>query len=300
MGKTRIEWSEEVWNPVVGCTKVSAGCRNCYAERIYERFHPGQKFSEVRCLPGRLDAPLHWRKPRRVFVNSMSDLFHEDVPIQFFTEIYRSILMNYQHTFIVLTKRPERMVVTMKTVIDLEGFVLDNLWLGVSVEDQDTADRRIPLLLQTPAAMRFVSVEPMLGPVDLPKCFKPEDEDWEEINNILDANGDCEPEEFIEECEEECDWINYGNNLVVSSEWREWISWRKWRAERFAMGRKLDWVIVGGESGPKARPMKMEWLRSVVEQCKETGVPVFVKQDSGLRPGRQGRIPDELWIKEYP
>lgn len=162
MATTRIEWADRVWNPVTGCTKVSEGCRNCYAERIAGRFWGERKFTQVQCHADRLDDPLHWKKSSRVFVNSMSDLFHPEVSDRFIGWFFSRMGMAKNHIFMVLTKRPERMSAF------LQGLpILKNVWLGVSVEDQKTADERIPLLLQTPAVVRFVSYEPALGPVDL-------------------------------------------------------------------------------------------------------------------------------------
>lgn len=235
---TKIQWTDKVWNPVTGCTKVSAGCKNCYAERIAGRRLPAggfvdRAFTDVRCHPERLDAPLRWRKPRRVFVNSMSDLFHEDVPAQFIGNVFNVCSRCPQHTFQVLTKRPER----MRRII---GAVPPppNVWLGVSVEDQATADERIPLLLQTPAAVRFVSYEPALGPVRL--------------TSITDGT--------------------FGRDALRVDD--NSLGWPE---------KHIDWVIVGGESGPGARPCDVAWVRSVVEQCRAAGVPCFVKQ-LGARP----------------
>ena len=217
---TKIEWTDEVWNPVTGCDKVSQGCKNCYAERIAERFWGERKFTDVQCHPERLDIPLHWRKPRRVFVNSMSDLFHEDVTDEFITEVWNVMHDTPQHIYQILTKRPERMQwLTHQQWGD--HLVEPNVWLGVSCEDQKTAYERIPLLLQAPAAVRFVSLEPLLGPIDLLAIF--------------------------------------GHDL-------------------YAMNKGLDWVIVGGESGPHARPMHPDWARSIRDQCVEAGVPFFFKQ----------------------
>lgn len=163
MAKSSIEWTDKVWNPVTGCTKVSAGCANCYAETFAHRGMgqwKGRKFEDVRIHNDRLNQPWHWRKPARVFVNSMSDLFHEDVPDDFINAVWRVMAENAQLTFQVLTKRPERMLEF--------GTGNHNIWLGVSVENQKAADERIPLLFQTPAAVRFLSVEPMLESIRLP------------------------------------------------------------------------------------------------------------------------------------
>jgi protein gp37 len=168
MSKTKIAWATDVWNPTVGCTKLSAGCKNCYAERIFERFNTGQKFSEVRYYPERLDQPLHWKKPRRIFVDSMSDLFHEDVSSLFIDQVFETMHLAYWHTFMILTKRAERMYSYIsQRYLPNRLAVLPNVWLGVTTEDQKTADGRIPFLLQTPAAVKFISVEPMLGSVSL-------------------------------------------------------------------------------------------------------------------------------------
>lgn len=239
---TRIEWCDEVWNPVTGCTKVSEGCRHCYAETMAGRRMPAggfadRVFGEVRCHPDRLTQPLRRRKPRTVFVCSMGDLFHEAVPFDFIDQVMDVIGANIEHTFLVLTKRPLRMAEYFKERPELgrcwsldRGALpaaLDNLWLGVSVEDQATANERIPLLLATPAAHRFVSYEPALGPLDLVQATG---------NTSFDPGGDFPPD---------C---------------------------------VLDQVIVGGESGPGARPFDVAWARSVIRQCWRGMVPCFVKQ----------------------
>lgn len=173
--KTKIEWATDVWNPVTGCTKVSEGCRHCYAETIAKRFWGERKFTDVQCHTDRLDAPRHWKKPRRVFVNSMSDLFHPDVPFEFIDRVFGAMTMACEHTFMILTKRPMRMLDWFNwTTHNKTGlWPLPNVWLGVTVENQAVADDRIPLLLQTPAAVRFVSVEPMLAPVDIHDFLHP-------------------------------------------------------------------------------------------------------------------------------
>ena len=228
MGDTTIAWTDKTWNPTTGCSKVSQGCKNCYAERIFHRPYPGRAFTDVRCHPERLDQPLRWRKPRRIFVNSMSDLFHEDVPDQFICDVFtimRDAGVERGHVFQVLTKRPERMLAFAKRYVDIYTAPQPRVWLGVSVEDQATADERIPLLLQTPAAVRFVSYEPALGPVD----FR-----W---------GGMSLPD--------------YAPHRPLP---------------------QLNWVIVGGESGPRARGFRVQWARDTVKQCKAAGVACFVKQ----------------------
>jgi len=202
---TSIEWTNKTWNPVTGCTKVSPGCKHCYAETVAERFwkkqYPGRAgFTEVRCHPERLDEPLRWRKPSRIFVNSMSDLFHEKIPNEFIAAVCGVMAAAPRHTFQVLTKRPARMLAWFgwmrsvgTTIFERDraaaldaavrygvaperindgtdgtsAWPLPNLHIGTSIENQETADERIPFLLQTPAAVRFVSVEPLLGPVSL-------------------------------------------------------------------------------------------------------------------------------------
>lgn len=241
--RTKIEWCDASWSPVTGCTKVSAGCANCYAERMFTRFYGPRKadpstwgknaarFSQVVCHPDRLDQPLHWRKPRRVFVCSMGDLFHEDVPDNFILNVLGAMCRAPQHIYMILTKRAERMRDFCKHYCVM---VSKNLWLGVTVENQETANERIPLLLRTPAAVRFVSVEPMLGPVDI-----------EPFISVYDKNGEpsgprCNPD---------------GTDA-------------------------LGWVICGGETGPGARPMRPDWARSLRDQCQAAGVPFFFEQMS--------------------
>ena len=291
--KSGIQWTEATWNPVTGCSKVSQGCKNCYALRDWPRLsaprpkpnaYTGRAFTDVMCHPERLDQPLRWTKPRRVFVNSMSDLFHESVPFEFIAAVFSIMAVTTRHTYQVLTKRPERMRSFFDWVLDGRSanlfdadervmrhwpqaipwkaagkntgigydncgprFPYENVWLGVSVEDQATADERIPLLLQTPAAVRFVSYEPALGPVDFTDV--PNTANFAEGQRHVDAlrgyAWECSGPEYIDIC---------------------------------SIGSRIDWVIVGGESGPKARPCDVAWIRSTVEQCKAAGVPCFVKQ----------------------
>lgn len=181
--KTEIEWTDATWNPVTGCTKVSAGCKNCYAERDWIRLksnpaakaYHGREFTDVQCHPERLDQPLRWRRPRRIFVNSMSDLFHEQVPFEFIDEVFATMARAKQHTFQVLTKRPDRMLAYFKSSKPssaVDGFMdwgwgetvwpLPNVWMGVSVEDRRHGVQRIEKLRAVPAVVRFVSAEPLL------------------------------------------------------------------------------------------------------------------------------------------
>lgn len=287
---TSIEWTDETWNPFRGCTKISPGCKNCYAKTFAERFrgvpgHPFEQGFDPRFVPERLDVPLRWKKPRRVFVNSMSDLFHESFSNAQIAAVFGVMAAASQHTFQVLTKRPERMRDWFNWIREqaeeLQGAVgerppsghaepsacvmlairfgtgehellrsvakarwpLPNVWLGVSAEDQATADKRIPLLLGTPAAIRFVSAEPLLGPVDFTR---------------IDFPGLNMPPTFRFDA-------LAGGGGKTSTPW------------------KIDWVVTGGESGPGARPCEVEWIRSIVRQCREAHVPVFVKQ-LGAKP----------------
>lgn len=240
MTRTSIEWTDETWNPVTGCDKVSPGCDHCYAETIAHRFAGGPAFPngfDVTLHPERLGLPLGWRKPRRVFVNSMSDLFHTNVSDEYIARVFATMARAERHTFQVLTKRPARMrslisdggqrlleaTTDEETAGALYGapWPLPNVWLGVSAEDQRWADIRIPALFGTPAAVRFVSAEPLLGPIDLtsPRLLAPD---------------------------------------VLTG--------------------RLDWVIVGGESGRGARPMHPDWARSLRDQCSAAAVPFHFKQ----------------------
>lgn len=307
MGETKIEWADKVWNPVTGCSKVSQGCKHCYAERMAKRlagrngYPPAPDQFKVTLHPEKLDEPFHWKKPARVFVDSMSDLFHPDVPFEFVSQIFWAMINNAQHhTFMILTKRPSRMLEFINSYkLDEYGnwdaefscfrwniWPLPNVWLGISIEDQKTANERIPLLSQMPAAVRFLSCEPLLNRIDLIWGMgKPDDDDWDLVNEIQDANDDQEPEEFVEECEAELDWINYGNDLVVNPEHREWESWRLWRARLAKFERLVNWVIVGGESGPGARPMHIDWVRDIRDQCTRAKVPFFFKGWGEWAPG---------------
>ena len=287
---TKIEWTGATWNPVTGCAKVSPGCKHCYAESYWPRLqhlpaYSGRAFTDVRCHADRLDQPLRWKNPRRIFVNSMSDLFHPDVPDDFIDKVFAVMAIEKTHVFQVLTKRPKRMRAYFESLrygrdaddrgykviawadaqfgitsrqVDLIGQTpkgLQNVWLGVSVEDQATAGERIPLLLQTPAAVRWVSAEPLLGPVTL--CL---------------------------------DRLREWNVLAVQNG-------QPWAAV------SIDWVVVGCESGPKARPMNPDWARSLRAQCAAEGVAFFMKQISGDRGKVINEIsmfPEDLRIREYP
>jgi protein gp37 len=314
VGDSAIEWTDKTWGPVRGCSPASEGCRNCFAVRQAIRFADAGELEDpgvwlrkpgpfhgfakstpqgprwtgrVELVSDKLDEPLRWRKPLRVFVNSMSDLFHESLPdadiVRVLDVIRQNECRDYPHTMQVLTKRPARMLSIMSRLqFDASGAgrmwledrrsrdgvplgiagIFRHLWLGVSVEDQQAADERIPLLLQTPAAVRFISLEPMLGPVDLGRYY---------FTTLPGRESRDYPFPMLAE-EDRTKWVDL-----------------------------LDLVIVGGESGPRRRPLELAWLESVAAQCDAAGVPLFVKQDSGLRSGAQGRIPDALWArKEFP
>jgi protein gp37 len=238
MGITSIEWTDKVWNPITGCTKVSQGCKNCYAERVFPRPYPGRAFTDVRTHPDRLNAPMHWKKPSRIFVNSMSDLFHESVSFEFIEKVYAVMAGAHWHTFQVLTKRPERMLEFTRWQAGSDHISTAewprNVWLGISAEDQKTFEQRLPYLVATPAALRFLSLEPLLGPIDTQITIQP----------------------------------------------------TGWKATANALAR-IGWVIVGGESGPKARPMEAAWAQSLRKQCEAAGVRFFFKQWGEFLPPDQ-------------
>lgn len=307
--KTGISWTDATWNPVIGCTKVSAGCDNCYAIRTARRMtanpNPlvsqayagteagGEWTGKVNLLANRLDQPLRWRKPRRIFVNAQSDLFHKEVPDDFIARVFAVMALAPQHTFQVLTKRHGR----MRSLLSSEDFPrlvfahayhngaedigdadwghedwpLSNVWVGVSVEDQATADLRIPALLDTPAAVRLLSCEPLLGPMDLQMA--------------VPRPCTCGP----------------GQTFLIGET----------RAHKTGCPALRwpfpDWVIVGGESGPGARPMHPDWARSLRDQCAPVGVPYFFKQwgehgPDGRRVGRRatGDLLDGVLHREWP
>ena len=295
MGNTKIEWSQKVWNPVRGCTRVSPGCEHCYAERQSARFiKPGQYahgFAErtpsggsrwtgkLALIPEKLGEPLSWKQPALVFVNSMSDLFHERLSNRDIAAVFAIMAACPQHTFQVLTKRAARLpqwfdwlgdVAPVETLgriaaahtgrdfcdlSDGRPWPLPNVWLGVSVEDQKRANERVLDLLQTPAAVRFLSCEPLLGPLDLRSV-------GDEALKVNALNGG---------------WEVPRNTASHRQEPR------------------VHWVICGGESGPGARPMDISWMRSLQRQCEDAGVPYFAKQ-LGARPVWDGCAgPGQRW-----
>jgi len=327
-GASKIEWTDATWNPVRGCTRVSEGCRNCYAETMAARFsNPDQPYhglaertakggrwtGKVRLVEEHLADPLRWRRPRRIFVNSMSDLFHEGLSDADIDRVFAVMALAPQHTFQALTKRPERMraylaklsvhaerdrhnclpgrwqvrlseahppgtlPITKNDVYRRLGVAakfnydpptppwpLPNVWLGVSIEDQATADARVPILLDTPAAVRFVSAEPLLGPIDLSNLSAADDgtidalrrRSWEtEIEEGWRGTSDTWEEDFL-------DWFNLAAMPTGQ------------------MHHVLDQVIVGGESGPGARtwPGYIDAARSLRDQCADAGVAFHYKQ----------------------
>lgn len=231
--ESKIEWTDATWNPVTGCTKVSQGCKNCYAERMAVRL---QEMGQPNYANGfrvtlhehMLDRPLSWKKPRLVFVNSMSDLFHRDVPTQFIQRVFAVMERASHHVFQVLTKRADRL---RQIAADLPWTA--NVWMGVSVENEDVA-WRIDELRQVPAAVRFLSLEPLIGPLP-----------------VLNLDG-------------------------------------------------IQWVIVGGESGPCARHIDPEWVRTIRDQCLRAGVPFFFKQWGGVNKAKTGRALDGRTWDEMP
>jgi protein gp37 len=234
---TTIEWTDATWNPVTGCTKISPGCDHCYAERFSERFrrtrgHPFENGFDLTLRPERLEQPLRWRHSRMIFVNSMSDLFHKEIPKEFISRVCDTMERAHWHTFQVLTKRSSLMRDFLRRRYG-EGRAPVHMWFGVSVED-GSRKSRIRHLQQAPAGVRFLSVEPLIGPV-----------------GSLDLTD-------------------------------------------------IDWVIVGGESGPGARPMKSEWVREVRDQCEQRGVAFFFKQWGGLRPKSGGRTLDGREWNQFP
>jgi protein gp37 len=271
--KTGIEWTDATWNPTTGCAKVSAGCKHCYAERDWARLvhlpaYAGRAFTDVECHPNRLDQPLRWKRPRRIFVNSMSDLFHEDIPDEFIDQVFAVMALSPQHTFQILTKRADRMREYLSDTLRLEkiyiqwhsvsgspreaqGWPLPNVWVGVSVEDQGAANERIPLLLETHAAVRWISAEPLIGRVDLCETFGMW---WNQTMGCFES------------------FHSSGFNRNPHN-WAE---------------KAIDWVVVGGESGPKARPMHPEWAQSLRDQCAAAGVQFLFKQWGEWAPTAMG------------
>jgi protein gp37 len=246
---TGIEWTDSTWNPVTGCTPISSGCDNCYAKTIANRLLRSQYLGRspaidsrssrhdpfaVRLWPERVSQPAEWRSPRRIFVNSMSDLFHAHVPVSFVRELFALMLTVDRHIYQILTKRPSRLERFVRNNSDLflDGIVPPHIWLGTSVENQAAA-RRVDSLRRVPARTLFLSCEPLIGPLEL--------------------------------------------NLAG-----------------------ISWVIVGGESGAKHRPMALDWVRTIRDQCIRTATPFFFKQVGGRTPKSGGRILDGRVWSQFP
>lgn len=301
--RTGISWTDASWNPFTGCSLVSPGCTHCYAQvqaarivKLNPKSHYVGTVKMVKDIPvwtGILNeapphifnAPLKWKAPRRIFVNSMSDLFHEALSDEQIDRVFAIMAMCPQHIFQILTKRSKRMreyaesgwqkrIGAIMDAIkpspvgtwEFIGPRLNNAWLGVSCEDQTRADERIPDLLATPAAVRWVSAEPLLAPID----FK----------HIHDGDNGY--------------WFS-----ALTGEYNDGINPRLERPLPFPA--TLNWIVVGGESGEGFRPMHIEWAKSIFDQCKAAGTKYYFKQDCGPRSGKQGRASDELWsAKEYP
>ena len=297
---SNIEWTDETWNPLAGCTKVSEGCRNCYAMKMAQRIAAaadvraakGEKLTArqeayrlvtkrtndelatplpqwnnvVVPIPEALEEPYGWKQPRRVFVNSMSDLFHEDVPFKFIAEVFTTMAQTSRHTYQVLTKRPKRLLeffewnypgMSFKDAVDdwLGSWL--NVWFGVSVENQEEAEKRIPILLQVPAAVRFLSCEPLLGRIDL---------------------------------------VGYGESQAPWQYAASGLAWSESACCYERLGKPgLGWVIAGGESGTDARPNEIKWTATIIEQCHRAGIPCFHKQVGAhpVDPGME-KWPGEL------
>ncbi|MGA2853810.1 MAG: phage Gp37/Gp68 family protein [Verrucomicrobiota bacterium] len=236
--KSKIEWTDATWNPVRGCTKISPGCLHCYAETFAERWRgvPGHPFEfgfDLRLVPEKLGDPIRWGTPRRIFVNSMSDLFHEEVPDEYIIKVARVMVAANWHTYQILTKRADRMAALLKGKLRFAAGQ-SHIWWGVSVENKKHGLPRIERLRTTPAQVHFLSIEPLL----------------EDLGNFKLAG--------------------------------------------------ISWVIVGGESGPGARPMNAEWVRNIRRQCKQARVAFFFKQWGGVRKAEAGRELDGRTYDEFP
>ena len=269
MSTSKIEWTEATWNPVTGCTKCSPGCEHCYAERMSTRLagrcgYPADDPFRVWLRPERLEEPLRRRKPTVYFVVSMGDLFHDDVPPDFLDRVFRQMEQNPRHRFLVLTQRPERMEVYLERRYAL-GHFQTHIGLGVTVCNQAEADAKIPLLLNTPAAMRFVSYEPALRPVDL---------SYNGLGMTCPTCGGCG------EIEDE----THPDHPTPTGDGADQTWCLDCNRDPAPIVKGLDWIICGGESGPGARPMHPDWARSLREKCEEAGVPFFFKQWGAWAP----------------
>lgn len=319
--KTNIEWADMVWNPVTGCTKVSEGCQHCYAEKMVKRLRrmplTAQKYKngfKVTCHTDELNRKFPSRSRKKIFVCSMGDLFHKDVEDEFIDKVIEKILNHTQHIFIVLTKRPERMCQyfndiaenknecisgrmmqkrSMRNYSAIHGHMLQarqgkpfqNLWLGVSVENQKTAYARIPLLLDTPAAKRIVSIEPMLDEIELTEPGFNEGEEGHYLELRCPACG-CDDPKYAQ-------WSADPDNMLYCEGCEG-----TYAADLFE--RHINWVICGGESGPSARPIDADWVSNMQYQCENAKVPFYFKQWGGRTPKKNGRLLDGKTYQEMP
>jgi protein gp37 len=281
---TGIQWTDETWNPVTGCSRVSDDCRNCYAETLTKRYHPdsfrpwthSNAPYNVQLHPERLDKPLHWRKPRRIFVNSMSDLFHEQVPFEFIARVYFTMIKANQHTYQILSKRPERMAEFLEWFLSngrfegsghpVEEEHLRHILHGTSVENQREANSRIRAIVRLRSIFRsispiiFLSCEPLLALLNL--------SEW------LDIFHHDQEDAF-----DDAGWYPFPDSTPQPL---------------------IDWVIVGGESGPHHRPIREEWVRDLRDQCTTAHVAFFFKQWGGATPKAGGRLLDGREWDEMP
>lgn len=293
-GKTGVDWADSAWPVTTGCTKVSLGCDNCYALRGSWRMshNPNPKVREayegtaakredgtldwtgaVRECHNRLDWPGKWRKPKRVFVCSMSDLFHTDVSSEFINDVWRRMHIESRHTYLLLTKRPEKLEQWTRETIARYRLIVDMcwpnwMWLGVTAEDQQRADERIPILLSVPAAVKWISAEPLLGPLDLStalslpsKCVHCGGvriwDSWPSADGTpANYKGEQGLDALCLSCGTRGAWDNYKPQPPL-----------------------LQWVVIGCETGPNARPAKREWVTDLIDQCRAAGVKVFVKDN---------------------
>jgi len=265
--RTKIGWTSSTWNPVTGCTKVSPGCDNCYAEVIAERFRGGPPWPmgfDLQLRPNKLHDPATWREPRRIFVNSMSDLFHRAIPDDYLEQIWEVMTTEApHHTYQILTKRPHR---AARKIQGLGLPLTPNIWIGTSVENQQFADNRIPALLDIPVRVRFLSCEPLLGPIDLSEYISAQ------VNDCQTDTSSPETRDAL-------------RGLVA--------------AASKTMGPTIDWVITGGESGAKRRPLDLAWVRAIRDKCLQGYVPFFHKQGSALGPGLDRELDGRTW-NQYP
>ncbi len=318
--RTTIEWTDASWNPFRGCRRVSTGCEHCYAERIAARFSDeglaffglavrgqggGRWTGETQVALDHLEDPLRWRRPRRVFVNSMSDTFYDGFPDSWIDTLFAVMAVCPRHTFQVLTKRASRMrrymtnpstparVHAKIAALGAPAFATDdwplpNVWLGVSVEDQETADSRVPELLWTPAAVRFLSCEPLLGPLDLSFYLC-----WPTADRCVGHCEHCDwigPSDQIYEC-----WDDTGDCQLLCPACHHAVDQPDLDG--------LSWVIAGGESGPGARPMDIAWVETIARQCAASNTAFFMKQLSQASSHEYkvyDQFPPSIRVRQYP